>query len=197
MTPKRTEKITYQPLSRHNWHDLVQLFDGHGNPGYCWCTFWRLSSREYRQRDSHQRRKTLNGYVVGGTPTGIIGYREGQAIGWCSIAPRVTYERLNRSRKIPQIDERNTWSLVCFYISKQEQGKGLSGDMLKAAVEFAASQGAEVVEAYPVEPVWDEEGNWQPAKSYRFMGYRSTFEKAGFRDVTPVGGKRLVMRMEL
>jgi hypothetical protein len=69
--------------------------------------------------------------------------------------------------------------------------------LLKAAVDFAASHGAEVVEAYPVEAEWDQDGNWQPAKSYRFMGYRSTFEHAGFQDVTPEGGRRTIMRLPI
>jgi hypothetical protein len=67
-------------------------------------------------------------------------------------------------------------------------------EFVRAAVAHAAAQGAEVVEGYPVEPELDEGGNWGPAKSYRFMGYRSTFERASFKDVTPVGGKRRVMQ---
>ena len=137
----------------------------------------------------------LHRYVTKSTPGGILAYRDGTVIGWCSIAPRQTYERLNRSRTIPRIDDQNTWSLVCFYISKQEQGQRLSGELLKAAVEYAVSWGAEVVEAYPVDPDRDQDGNWQPAKSYRFMGYRSTSEKAGFQEVTPAGGKRTIMRL--
>jgi GNAT superfamily N-acetyltransferase len=129
-------------------------------------------------------------------PTGILGYRDDEVIGWCSIAPRETYERLSRSRSIPRIDDRNTWSLVCFYIRKDEQGKGLSAEFVRAAVDYAASQNAEVVEAYPVEPEIDEQGQWHPAKSYRFMGYRSTFERAGFQDVTPDDAKRIIMRIE-
>jgi GNAT superfamily N-acetyltransferase len=130
-------------------------------------------------------------------PTGILGYRDGEVIGWCSIAPRETYERLNRSRTIPRIDDRATWSLACFYIRKDEQGKGLSLEFVRAAVDLAASHHAEVVEAYPVEPEIDADGQWHPAKSYSFMGYRSTFERAGFQEVTPGGAKRIIMRLEI
>lgn len=189
--------LEFRPLATDNWDDLVELFDGHGNPGYCWCTLWRLSSKEYAQCNSRGRKEVLQRYLLSKIPCGILAYRDGLVVGWCSIAPRTSYERLNRSRTIPRLDDRNTWSLVCFYISTQEQGQGLSAELLEAAVEYAASLGAEIVEAYPVEPEWDEEGNWLPAKSYRFMGYRSTFEKAGFLDVTPEGGKRAIMRLSL
>lgn len=192
-----TNLIEYRPLTPANWEDLVELFEGVGNPGYCWCTFWRLSSKEYGQSSRRQRKDVLNDCVQRGMPTGILGYQNGEVIGWCSIAPRHTYKRLNRSRMIPFIDNRITWSVVCFYLNRSVQGLGLSFDLLQAAVNYAAGQGAEVVEAYPVEPQYDEQGNWQPAKSYRFMGYRSTFERAGFQDATPEDAKRVIMRLEL
>lgn len=197
MTRDTPDQIEFEPLTVENWDDLVELFNGHGNPGYCWCTLWRLSSKDYRELSRRERREALKYYVERGKPTGIVGFREGEVIGWCSIAPRDSYDRLNRSRSIPKIDNRNTWSLVCFYISKDAQGQGLSAEFLRAAVAYAASKGAEVVEAYPVEPEFDEQGNWQPARSYRFMGYRSTLERAGFQKATTPDGKRLIMRLEL
>lgn len=125
-----------------------------------------------------------------------MGYRDGEVIGWCSIAPRASHARLNRSRSIPQLEGGNVWSIVCFYLDRRVQNQGLSYKFLRAAVEHAAAQGADAVEGYPVEPEYDENGNWNPATSYRFMGYRSTFERAGFRDVTPDGSGRTIMRIE-
>jgi hypothetical protein len=79
--------------------------------------------------------------------------------------------------------------VVCFYLD-------LSVAFLRAAVDYACAQGAVVVEGYPVDPVVDEAGNWSPPKNYRFMGYTSTFLKAGFQDVTPEGNPRRIMRKE-
>jgi hypothetical protein len=56
---------------------------------------------------------------------------------------------------------------------------------LKAAVEYARSQGAEIVEAYPVEP---------GPRLYTYMGSPSIFRAAGFHEVTPIGQARRVMR---
>jgi hypothetical protein len=56
---------------------------------------------------------------------------------------------------------------------------------LKAAVEYAGSQAAEIIEGYPVEP---------GARLYTYMGSPSIFRAAGFQDVTPPGRSRLVMR---
>jgi hypothetical protein len=30
--------LEFRPLSTANWVDLLELFEGHGNPGYCWRT---------------------------------------------------------------------------------------------------------------------------------------------------------------
>lgn len=57
--------------------------------------------------------------------------------------------------------------------------------LLKAAVSYASTEGAEIIEGYPVDP---------DANSYKYMGSPSVFQKAGFRDVTPAGQKRRVFR---
>jgi hypothetical protein len=57
--------------------------------------------------------------------------------------------------------------------------------LLRAAVAYACSRGARIVEGYPVQP---------GPRLYTYMGSPSTFRKAGFRDVTPRGQDRRVMR---
>ena len=87
--------------------------------------------------------------------------------------------------------------MVCFYLDRRVRRQDLSVAFLRAAVDYAHSQGAVVVEGYPVDPVVDAAGNWAPPKSYRFMGYTSTYLKASFEDVTPEGSSQRVMRYEL
>jgi GNAT superfamily N-acetyltransferase len=186
--------IEFYPLTAERWDDLRHLFEGHGNPGYCWCTLWRLSSREYGDLDSAGRRKAMEAIVGAGTRVGILGYLDGEPVGWCSVAPRETYSRLERSRTIKRIDQKRTWSVVCFYLDRRLRGQSLTPEFLRVAVDYAASQGVEVVEGYPVEPEIDADGNWQPARSYRFMGYLSSYLKAGFVDVTPEGSRRKIVR---
>lgn len=186
--------MKFHPVTPDRWDDLVRLFEGHGNPGYCWCMRWRLSSGEFRKLDSAGRKEAMRTAVRSGAPVGILGYIEGNPVGWCSVSPRESYSRLERSTTIQRIDARNTWSVICFYLDRGFRRQGLTVEFLRAAVGYARSQGAEVVEGYPVEPELDEEGNWQPARSYRFMGYVSSFLKAGFQDVTPQGSPRQIVR---
>ena len=181
------------PVTINRWDDLVQLFEAHGNPNYCWCMTWRMSSSEFRSCSSQERQKTLKQKVKDRIPIGIIAYIDNTPIGWCSIAPRKTYGRLERSRSLPRIDEKNTWSVTCFFITPTHQQQNLTFELLKEAINYACSQGAEIVEGYPVEPKKND-GKLNFKVSYRFMGYVSTFRQAGFKDITPEDNNRKIMR---
>ena len=119
-------------------------------------------------------------------PIGILGYRDGAPIAWCSIAPRDTYRHLGGldDLETPQ----RVWALACFFVKREHRGHGISRKLLLAAVDHAARNGATVVEAYPVEP---------DSPSYRFMGFVETFGKAGFQRVGQAGRRRHVMRLPI
>jgi GNAT superfamily N-acetyltransferase len=174
----------FHPLTPERWPDLVKLFEHHGNPGYCWCMTWRATSAEYKQLDSAGRKRALHSLVKARIPIGILAYREGEPIGWCSIAPRETYTRLEKSTTLKRIDDRPVWSVVCFFVRRDMRGQGLALQLLRAAVEYAASQGAHIVEGYPVEP----------GQSYQFMGSPSIFKAAGFREVARAENDRPIVR---
>jgi GNAT superfamily N-acetyltransferase len=176
--------LEFHPLTPDRWPDLVALFDHHGNPGYCWCMTWRLTGSQYKQLDSAGRRQALEIKVKAGTPTGILAYQGGEPIGWCSIAPRETYARLENSKVLKRFDDAPVWSVVCFFVKRDHRGQGVSVQVLKAAVAYARSQGAKIIEGYPVEP----------DRSYRFMGAPSIFERAGFQVAMSASNGRKIMR---
>ncbi|GLS20429.1 N-acetyltransferase [Labrys miyagiensis] len=145
---------------------------------------WR--SPEGKQRDGVSRRAAMKSRVDAGVPVGILGYREGAAVAWCSIAPRDTYRHLGG------LDESEApekiWALVCFFIKREYRGRGFSKTLLLAAIDHAARNGATTVEAYPVDP---------ESPSYRFMGFVETFREAGFQEVGLAGRRRHVMRFPI
>jgi GNAT superfamily N-acetyltransferase len=179
--------LEFHPLTPDRWPDLVQLFEHHGNPGYCWCMTWRATSTEYKLLGTAGRKRALHSLVKAYIPIGILAYRAGEPIGWCSIAPRETYARLEHSTTLKRIDDRPVWSVVCFFISRDMRGQGLALQLLKSAVEYAVSQGAHIVEGYPVEP----------GQSYQFMGSPSLFKAAGFREVARAANNRPIVRRVL
>ena len=141
-----------------------------------------IKSAEFNQLNSTERRNKLEALVQAGTPIGVLAYHQGKPVGWCSVAPRETYRLLESSTTLKRMDALPTWCVVCFYADPAMRGQNLPVRLLQAAVAFAASQGATIIEGYPVEP----------NRSYRFMGSPSTFEKAGFHEVGPKNGRRIV-----
>lgn len=90
---------------------------------------------------------------------------------------------LERSTTLKRIDNLPTWSVACFFIDPSLRGQSLLVKLLQAAVTYAISQGATIIEGYPVEP----------DQSYRFMGSPSVFEQVGFREVgIAKNGRRIV-----
>ena len=124
--------------------------------------------------------------VAAGTPVGVLAYLDGEPVGWCSVAPRHTYVALERYKALPRLDDVPVWSVVCFFVASRVRRAGVTLGLLRAAVDYARQAGAPAVEGYPVEP----------GKLYGYMGSPRTFERAGFRDVTPPGQTRRVMRIE-
>jgi len=146
---------------------------------------WRLTSTQFKSSTKDDRVAALEKLVMEGTPVGVLAYAEGEPVGWCSIAPRETYEALERYRALPRIDDAPVWSVVCFFIDRRVRRRGATLGLLEAAIEYARSNGATIIEGYPVEP---------GPRLYTYMGSPSTFRAAGFRDVTPKGQARIVMR---
>jgi hypothetical protein len=61
--------------------------------------------------------------------------------------------------------------------------------LLKAAVEYARQQGAEIVEGYPVEPK-----DAKVPDPFVYTGLASAFRQAGFKEVLRRSGTRPIMR---
>jgi hypothetical protein len=66
---------------------------------------------------------------------------------------------------------------------------GLSVELLRGALEYARSQGAKIVEGYPVDPK-----RGQTADLFAFTGLPGTFLQAGFVEVLRRSETRPIMR---
>ena len=179
------QRLIFREVERSRLNDLVTLFESRGGPKNCWCMVWRATPEEAKRTDGASRKAAFTRRVKQGVPVGLIGYLDGRPIAWCSIAPRSTYRDLGgEAEKIGE----NVWSLVCFFVTREYRGQGMTARLIDAAVEHAQRRGATVVEAYPVDP---------DSPSYRFMGFMPVFKKAGFVEVGRAGTRRHVMRLKL
>jgi GNAT superfamily N-acetyltransferase len=180
-------RLVFHEVDRGRWGDLERLFESRGGPKYCWCMAWRMTPGERRQGGDATRKALLERRVQDGVPVGILGYLDGEPLAWCAVAPRATFVRLG-GLDGPGEDPQKVWSIVCFFVPRSLRRKGVMARLIDAAVECARSHGATAVEAYPVDP---------DSPSYRFMGFVSSFEAAGFHEVARAGSRRHVMRRAL
>lgn len=153
---------------------------------------WRLPRKEYEASKGVGNRDAMHALVDAGTQPGIIGYLDGKPVAWCSVGPRADFSGLERSRILKPVDAQPVWSLTCLYIDKAQRRKGLSSRMINAAADFARSQGASMLEAYPVEPKQAD----MPAV-FAWTGIAAPFLRAGFREVARRSETRPILRLTL
>ncbi len=183
-----TEPLQVRPLTPDRWDDLEALFGPRGAVAGCWCMWWRQTAREFELNAGEANREALRALVDAGRVPGLLAYRGGRAVGWVSVAPRKEFGRLERSRALGRVDEQPVWSIVCFFVDKEARGKGVSEKLLKGAMDYARSQGATLLEAYPV----DKDEPSQP--DFMWFGAKTMYDRAGFREVARRKENRPVVR---
>lgn len=151
---------------------------------------WRLRKAEYERGKGAGNRAAFRRVVRTGPPPGILAYMDGAAIAWCAVAPRAAYVQLERSRVLKPIDDKPVWSVSCLFVARPYRRRGVSVAMLRAAAEFAASQGAQIVEGYPVEPQSD-----QMPDVFAWTGTAAAFRAAGYDEVARGSPTRPIMRL--
>ncbi len=190
MSTKNPE-LEFHTLTAERWRDFESLFGAQGACGGCWCMWWRLARPQYERQKGAGNKQAMKKLLDGGHTPGIIAYQSGRPVGWCSVAPRESFSRLERSRILKPVDDRPVWSVVCFYVAKEHRRQGLSVKLLRAAIDFVREQGGRVIEGYPVEPE-----KKQP-DAFVWSGLASAFVKAGFKEVERRSETRPIMRYEI
>ncbi len=159
--------IRVLPVTRETWPDFAALFEARGSPHYCWCMLHRARG----ELSAAEKRQGMQAIVSAGTPVGVLAYDGETPVGWCSVAPRETYSRLEHSRTMPRVSGDATWTVLCFFVRRSHRRRGLTEALLRGGVAYAREHGARVVEGYP----FDTAGI---VTTYR--GHSKVFESAGF-----------------
>ena len=150
---------------------------------------WRLPRAQYESGKGAGNRAAFRRRVRSGAPPGVLAYAQSEPIGWCAVAPRVEYDYLARSRVLRPVDDRSVWSVSCLFVTKAYRSRGVSVQLLRAAVDMAANAGAQIVEGYPVIPYAD-----RMPDAFAWTGTLSAFRSAGFEEVGRGSPKRPIMR---
>ena len=183
-------KLEVQPLTKERWDDFVELLS---RPGAsiargCYCMYYRKTGGHGGIGPAAQNKKAMKSLVGKGYVPGLVGYEEGRPVAWISLSPRADYPKLERSPVMKPVDDKPVWSIVCLFVDKQARGKGISEAMLKAGVDYARSQGARLLEAYPVDK--DERSNAE----FMWFGAKGMYDRAGFKEVARRKETRPVVR---
>ena len=182
--------FAFRPLEKSTWSDLERLFGARGACGGCWCMAWRLRAKEFQSSKGAVNRNSLHCLAESGAPVGILAFDGAAAVGWCAVAPREVYVRLEKARVLRPVDERRVWSISCLFVAKPYRGRGLSASLLRRAADYAASLGASIVEGYPVA------SKTKLPDPFVWTGTPSAFERAGFQECARRSPSRPIMRWE-
>jgi GNAT superfamily N-acetyltransferase len=188
--------IEVQPLTPELFSDLAALFSRGGDPKWCWCMYFRVRGLDWSNSTPESNRNGLERLTRTGPPPGLVGYRDGEPVGWVSIGPRESYERLEHSKVLARVDDTPVWSIVCFVVARGARRKGVASAMLDAAIGYAREHGARVLEAYPVDT-----GGARLASASVYRGPLSMFQRAGFKVVATRqwnrSSERQIVRLDL
>jgi GNAT superfamily N-acetyltransferase len=188
----RPTLLKFQAATASRWTDIEKLFGERGACGGCWCMFWRVPRKQYEANKGTANKRALKKIITSGRKPGIIAYSGKEPVAWCAVAPREDYVALANSRLLKPVDDKPVWSISCLFIKKAYRRQGISARMLKAAIAFAASHGAKVVEGYPVDPSME-----RMPDPFLWHGTTSAFKAAGFKEVLRRSESRPIMRFEM
>ena len=192
-------KIEILPLTAENWQDLESLFAGRGcsEARRCWCMYYRMTGCDWNALGTELKQVThdrLQQLAASERTPGLLAYQiDDQStrlpVGWVSLGPREEYRRLERSQVMKEVDDASVWSVICFVVPSEFRGQGVAHALLQGAIRFAREQGAETLEAYPVDRGAGGKGQAS------WFGAASMFAAAGFKEVARHREDRPVMRL--
>lgn len=163
----------------------------------CWCLAYRVTSSEFNRLRGEERPARLRSFFDGQLAPGVIAYDNDEPVGWCAFGPRSEMGRLQRSKTIPQVDDRPVVSIVCFVVRADHRRQGVARAMLQAATDCLQAHRVHTVEAYPI----DNDGR-KISGAFAYVGTVPLFESCGFEKAmitssTTSGMPRWVMRKDL
>lgn len=174
------------PLEPERFSDLETVFGDRGVARRCFCMHWRRPDGGFEDdRDNLDRFADI---AATGPPPGLLGYVSGEPKGWVQVGPRSDFPTLDRSRLLKPVDDLDPWTINCFVVRTGERRQGIGRGLLDAAVQYAIDQGADVIEAYPVD------GTRSSAVDY-FTGTLGMFAEHGFAEVLRRNDTRPIVRL--
>lgn len=176
------------PLTFDRLADMDVVLGERGVARRCYCTYWRRPDGGFG--DERSNRARFSDAASGDRAPGLLGYVKDDPVGWVQVGPRADFPTLDRSRLLEPVDDTEVWSVNCFVVRVGYRRKGVASALLRAALAFARSHGAETVEAYPVDGV-------RSSTTDLYTGTMGMFTALGFAEVLRRNATRPIVRLDL
>jgi GNAT superfamily N-acetyltransferase len=196
------DDVTVVPANQASWEDVEAVF---GTTDYCGrCRCQALKVVPWIWRDSTQDERTTALLEQTGcddpdavSTSGLLGYLDGQPVGWVAVEPRTAYPKLRTSRipwkgRMQDKDDDGVWAVTCLVVRRGFRGRGLTYPLAEATIAYARQRGARALEAYPMITQPGKEITW----GEMHVGARQVFDEAGFLEVSRPTVRRVVMRID-
>jgi GNAT superfamily N-acetyltransferase len=193
-----TPPVTVSPATDDRFDDVAALLAPRRlDAPACWCLAYRVTSSENNRLRGEDRPARLRSFFGNEIAPGVIAYDNDEPVGWCAFGPRSEMGRLQRSKTIPQVDDRPVVSIVCFVVRADHRRQGVARTMLEAATDYLRAHGVRTLEAYPI----DNDGR-KISSAFAYVGTVPLFESCGFvksviTSSATSGMPRWVMRKDL
>jgi GNAT superfamily N-acetyltransferase len=189
------------PANQVAWEDLALVFGTRGPASRCYCQRSKLARGEsfggfpLEERAERLREQTRCGEPSAETTSGLVALLGDEPIGWVAVEPRPAYVGMvrnsHRAAWVGRDEDRedtSVWAVTCVLARAGHRRQGLSGELVRAAVEHARQGGARVLEGYPMttNAAIEEELH---------VGSLRTFLDAGFEEVGRPSTRRAVVRV--
>ncbi len=190
--------IRVEQASAVPWADVEHSLTGGGDGGTCWCQWFTIPRTEFTASSRDQLRDLLRSEVdAAPLSPGLVAYVDDEAAAWVRVGPRVAQPTLLRTRVVTAgsaeaRDDPDVWAITCFVVRRQFRRVGLAKRLIEAGVEFAASHGARIIEAYP----FDTDGKPRRVNEL-YVGTVSLFAGQGFVETARPTPARVVMTREV
>lgn len=181
-------KMECVPLTPSRLDDMAKVFGERGVARDCFCMYWRRPDGGFR--DERDNRDRFADVVENGPPPGLLGYVAAEPLGWVQVGPRRQFPTLLRSRLLKPVDAVEPWTINCFVVRVGHRRHGIGRGLLAAAIEYAMANGAEEIEAYPVD------GPRSSVVDY-YTGTLAMFADHGFVEVLRRNDTRPVVRLSV
>lgn len=97
--------MEFRPADRHRFGDVVEMLGPKRRPDAlaCWCLTYRLGA-EATGLDAEARRDRVFEMCGHRPAPGILGYLDGEVVGWAGVAPRSEVAELRNTDTYPVVD---------------------------------------------------------------------------------------------